>query len=281
MKITRIGKNNRVHFEKMLEGLPLNAGTVLGIIEDERAVGYALVNSDDASIEISQIFIEPAYRRKGLARSFVEEMKSLALDTDKDALTAYVPPDKDSEAFFKACGFLLMDDTRRYSFKAMDFYKSGRMDDMLDKCSERECVHPDELSPRMRKRLLEYCVKYSFDPVLLDKEMYDDDISFVCVDGDDISALLLSKRSGNKEAYITLIANFRRTYTGIISVLAGFAAFLYKDGRIKDICFMDVNGEALKLLKKFLPPESRVADMDSLSMAVMTVREASIPVEVQ
>lgn len=281
MKITKIGKRNREYFEEMLRGLPLENGTALGIIEDDKAVGCGLVNSDEASIEISYIFIDPSYRRKGLAKAFVEEMKSLAAENDKDALVAFPNADKETEAFLSACGFVFVQDTQLYGFKTKDFYESNRMRWMLKKGAKKKSVHLDKLDPRMRKRLILYCRKYSFDKVLLDKQMYDRNISFVSIDGEDITAVLLAKRNGAGEAYITMLANFRRTYSGIVSVLANFTAVLYKEGKVEDVYFLDRSGIAVKLLKKILPSKSRIAKKGACSTAILSVNRAQIPSEVK
>ena len=273
MKITRIGNSNRQYFEEMLRGLPLDSGTVLGIMEDGMAVGCALVNSSPMSIEVSYIFIYPGFRRRGLGKAFVEEMRSLAVEKKKEALISYTASDKETLAFLEACGFKCEQNTELYSFKAQDFFESPRMLWILKRGVKRKSLHVKDLDNQLKNRLVRHCRRYSFDDILLDKVMYDEDISYVCVENNDISAVILAKRYGQKEVYITLLANFRKTLSGIMSVMAAFTAGLYKSEDYSDICFLDRSGDARLLVKKLLPPKSRITKKGSCNTAVLKTEQ--------
>ena len=273
MKITRIGIHNQNYFEDMLKGLPLDSRTVLGIIEDDTAVGCAMVNSNSSSIEVSYIFIDPAYRRKGLGKAFVDEMRSVALSSNKEALVAYTASDDETVAFLKACGFTCDQNTDLYSFKAKDFFESPRMMWILKRGVKRKSFHISRLDGQLKNRLIKHCRRYSFDDILLDKVMYDEDLSYVCVEDNDISAVILAKRYGKGEVYITLLANFRKTLSGIMSVMASFTAGLYKSEDYSDIFFLDRSGKAHMLVKKLLPPKSRIPQKGSCNTAVLILEK--------
>ncbi len=276
MKITRIGKNNQQYFEKMLKGLPLGSGTALGIIEDGMAVGCALVNSNPVSIEVSYIFIDPGYRRKGLGKAFVEEMRSLALSSKKEALISYTASDKETLAFLEACGFKCEQDTVLYSFKAKDFFESPRMLWILKRGVKRKSIHLNALDSQLKNRLIKHCRRYSFDEILLDKIMYDEDISYVCIENNDISAVILAKRYGQDEVYIMLLANFRKTLSGIMSVMASFTAGLYKSENYGNIRFLDRSGKARILVKKLLPSGSKIQKEGSCNTAVLRLENNAV-----
>ncbi len=79
---------------------------IVYVAEDETLCGYAVFKDEDRTVWIEQLYVEPAFRRQGIARQFLAVGEALAETRGQETLYFWVHPDNTAMLLFlKANGY--------------------------------------------------------------------------------------------------------------------------------------------------------------------------------
>ncbi len=107
-------------------GYPIEGERIdLGLIEDDKAAGTAVLSLAGDEAVLHTIYISPSYRRKGLGRSLLENIIMFSRAAGARFITAdYLRQDDDIEAFLLSLGFFLVYEPSVCTFTLEEVKKS-------------------------------------------------------------------------------------------------------------------------------------------------------------
>lgn len=94
--------------EELLEyfqaGYPIYAAE-----ESDTFVGYVVCRTQDGLVWVEQLYVDPAFRRRGIASRLFEQAEALALENGEDTVFNYVHPNNDAVIrFLRARGYTVL-----------------------------------------------------------------------------------------------------------------------------------------------------------------------------
>ncbi len=107
-------------------GYPIEGERIdLGLIEDDKAVGTAVLSLIGDEAILHTIFISPSYRRRGLGKSLLENIIMFSRASGARFITAdYLRQDDEPEAFLLSMGFFIVYEPSVYTFTLEEVKKS-------------------------------------------------------------------------------------------------------------------------------------------------------------
>ncbi len=94
--------------EELLEyfqaGYPIYAAE-----ESDTFVGYVVCRTQDGLVWVEQLYVDPAFRRRGIASRLFEQAEALALENGEETVFNYVHPNNDAVIrFLRARGYTVL-----------------------------------------------------------------------------------------------------------------------------------------------------------------------------
>ena len=94
--------------EELLEyfqaGYPIYASE-----ESDTFVGYVVCRTQDGLVWVEQLYVDPAFRRRGIASRLFEQAEALALENGEETVFNYVHPNNDAVIrFLRARGYTVL-----------------------------------------------------------------------------------------------------------------------------------------------------------------------------
>ena len=94
--------------EELLEyfqaGYPIYAAE-----ESDTFVGYVVCRTQDGLVWVEQLYVDPAFRRRGIASRLFEQAEALAIENGEETVFNYVHPNNDAVIrFLRARGYTVL-----------------------------------------------------------------------------------------------------------------------------------------------------------------------------
>lgn len=186
MQITRIGLKNRKCFEKLLlqTGEPEEENIIrLGVLEEDTACGAAAFRIYGDHAELMNIYVAPAFRRRGMAQCMLDAFEKMAEKARLTCIVAfYHSENEEVTAFLSKNGFLLTNSMPICYFRTGDAEKTERLQQYIKPDHAGHPITLRELPPIFCRALEKFVRQGNYrmtGPIL---EQYNGDMSFVMLD---------------------------------------------------------------------------------------------------
>ena len=252
MQLTSIGESNIDAFQYLMPGIVLNDSSLfVGAIEDEKAVGAAVLSGDSKLITLEYIYVLQDYRKKGIGTALVTE-SAKAMEA-KHIAACFSDDEKSLPGFFESLGFLMSDDAESYSVPVKFLLESEHIKKMLSSKRPAGVKSVAELRNAEKQLLFNKLSEERGESILFDAE-FDPQLSFVTIspDSKEITSYILCEKMEN---VITIM--FLRNYSGnAAELMILFAALAQRGSNDEyadcDICFVTQNEGVTELMKKLV-----------------------------
>lgn len=189
-QLTGIGSENVAYFKHLMDTeSAIDDQVAVGAVWDNATVGMALFSTEDSTLFLDYIYVDPAYRKKGVASDILKGMQKEVAPMGCHRMEVYYESSSDElDAFFNAMGFATVVDEKTYKIPASDFLASDFFQKIKDKKASNSVVSMDKLNDRQKKLLYNELVRTGFDVEALSEGRYDPTRSFVVYDKDGVEA---------------------------------------------------------------------------------------------
>ncbi len=107
--------------EAVFAEMRANPEYFLGAFEDDLLVGVVVLSSDARKGWINRLAVDPAYRRRGIAKALVADSEKMLRKKGYGIISCLIEkPNPASESLFKSCGYVEHDDIRYFSKRESD-----------------------------------------------------------------------------------------------------------------------------------------------------------------
>ena len=273
MEITRIGKTNKEYFKNMLPASYNQSQVALGIIEDDTAVGCGIFSLKAGAAELEYIFIEPEYRRKGLAKIFFKDAAETLKENGIFTIIAFIHNDKVLYSYLKSCGFICKPALSEYSFMIWDVVNSKQVKRLFETRNKVNVCPLNKIDKVKKTLLVKYSKNKGADESLFDPEQYDEKLSYAAFVNGEPVCLLLAKQTGKHDVYISFLVSFKKNHKCLLSVIAYFfRAALFSTGKNGKVYFLDGGTRAVPLVDHLLKGKKKTKDCGCGYFAVLDMK---------
>lgn len=134
-QLTGIGSENVAYFKHLMDTeSAIDDQVAVGAVWDNATVGMALFSTEDSTLFLDYIYVDPAYRKKGVASDILKGMQKEVAPMGCHRMEVYYESSSDElDAFFNAMGFATVVDEKTYKIPASDFLASEFFQKIKDK----------------------------------------------------------------------------------------------------------------------------------------------------
>lgn len=273
MESTIVGKKNLEYFRPFLGDEPEAAEGVLGVVEDNMAIGAAAFEVRDRAAIMTRIFIDEDYRRRKAARCLLDTAKSAFLASGIRDFFVFYSENEELTAFLQNEGFICSISDPVYSCSTQEAVYSANVKKLLEKLRWEDTMALKDLITAEKELVASLLKKHRFDRSVLEKDSYDENLSFVCKRGEGIGGVLLARAEG-EDVFVTALATDRDDKMAAPELIGAFVKAVMEqkltEGRI---VFLARNRHFLRNVKNFLDSETQLEPESSTWSAFLHVEE--------
>ncbi len=252
MELTSIGESNFEAFSFLMPGIGLTDDELfVGAIEDEQAVGAAVLSGDSELVTVEYIYVLQNYRNKGIGSALLTE-SAKAMEA-KHISASFSDEENTLTDFFGYNGFLMSDDAESYSIQIKTFMESAAVKKMLGSKKSLSLKSVSELRNPEKQLLFKKLEEERAESIILDAE-FCPQLSFVTFSADfkEITSYILCEKMDD---IITIM--FLRNYSGNVAEIMSLFSALAQEGSSQkyascEICFVTQNESVTELMKKLV-----------------------------
>lgn len=256
MQITKIGKKNEQYFKNMLFQTETESENmvVLGAIENDAACGTAAFELNGSTVELINLYVARAYRRKGVATSlfhtFLELVKGIGVES---IMVSFMEGDNGLQSFFEKEGFFITEGSPMFVFPAEEAIKAPRLRKYLMRSIPGKCISLDKLLEYQSRELKCFLNQGGFPPQEVSDSMLTKEMSAVVLDGyNRIDACMLCADTGDQICINILLSNAGSQ----MAVLLLFKFLYEKVEQLNrpglEICYLAINPQIIEALGMLL-----------------------------
>ncbi len=273
MESTIVGKKNLEYFRPFLGDDPEAAEGVLGVVEDNMAIGAAAFEVRDRAAIMTRIFIDEDYRRRKAARCLLDTAKSAFLASGIRDFFVFYSENEELTAFLQNEGFLCTQSDPVYSCVTREAVSSENVKKLQEKLSREAVIACKNLITAEKEMVASLLKRHRFDQSVLEKDAYDENISFAYKSGDGIGGVLLARSEG-EDVYVTALVTGRDDKKAAPELIGAFVRAVEEQkltgGRL---VFLARNRHFLHNIKNFLDSETQLEPESSTWSAFLHVEE--------
>lgn len=257
MEITRIGEKNQKWFEQLLlQAAEADGDNIirLGVIEDGTACGAAAFRVGEYEAELLSLYVTPDFRRRGAAQSLLDTFEELADDTGLEGIMAVWMQETGGMAeFLEKNGFLLLEGSPAYAFRAGDALKSENLKKYLSRSFVGSCVTVKELPPT-RQRALEMFVRQGgFEVYGSILTQCTAELSFVMLDQAEMPTACMLCTDTGEQITVDVLLSRAESQVAILKLFGKLYEKMMKEGREDTkICCLAINPQIPPMLELLL-----------------------------
>ena len=257
MKITRIGEKNFKFFEQfMLQTAAAGENNMvrLGVIDEDTACGAAVFRIGEYEAELLSLYVAPEFRRRGAAQLLLDTFEELAEDSGLQSIMAVWLKEMGGLAeFLKKNGFLLLDGSPAFSFRAGDALKSEKLKKYLARSFVGKCITVKELPPTRQKALENFVRHGGFEVYGSIEGQCTEGISFVMLDRAEMPTACMLCTDIGEQITVDVLLSKADSQVAILKLFGKLYEIVMKEGREDaEICCLAINPQIPPMLELLL-----------------------------
>ncbi len=273
MKLVKVFRKNAGFFSGLAEEGLLSAPMVLGVgcVNEEEAMGLALLDVDTESrLLIRSFFVPPAFRRQGAGSFLLSGVLEMAEVAEADTVEAFFL-EREAQRFFLSNGFLVSNGLPVYKIRAKELLSSDVMEQF--KVYGKNCVSVRRLDPIQRKELSgllrESGYSYEISPL---QEM----MSFAYLSGGKhpTACILVSFRKETHTLWVDYLINSNpdepHHTAELVAVVAEEARVVFPEDTV--VAFVEANGGVREFIRRLAGREKKLKKSETVKHAVKAVK---------
>lgn len=275
MVFTGIGPKNREAFGAVLPSdITLEDRLAVGVINDFKAAAAAVFYDLGDAVMLEYLFVDPKFRRQGIARELLERIREEFKGMGAAALHAgYMERSEDLGLFFKSMGFSTLKDGEAMRIPLKAFLSSKAIQGIM-KGRERSRVESVvKLTSGEKKLLSQKLAEEELDEGVLNDAQLDPGLSLAALNGESGApeACMLCEQK-DSEVVLLLLANFTHDPANLMDLFRAFQKEITARGlEESELLLVAMNETMTKLLERLCEEKTALKSEGAMISAILEI----------